>query len=387
MRRRRPWWFFPVLVGLCVLLAVILIGPVRPVRPLLALEPVVTEGLDQPVGLVGDPADPGGLYVLERDGRIRLVVDGELVAAPVVDLTDEVLSDGAEQGLLGIALHPGFAENRRVFIWFIDVRERHVLEEFRLTDDGRLLDDGSRRELLTIPDPNPYHNGGQLAFGPDGMLYVGVGDGGLLENGWRDGQDPASLLGKILRLDVDGATRSETAYAIPPDNPFLDDPEARPEVWAVGLRNPWRFSFDEELGNLWIADVGQLKWEEVDVVPWRDAGGANFGWNMYEGRQCFERPSCDPAGITMPLITYPHTFGNCAVVGGPVYRGPEGRLNGQYLLGDYCSGRIWTIGPGDEELTLQQDTELAITSFGEASDGTVYVTAQGGELMRVVAAE
>jgi glucose/arabinose dehydrogenase len=373
-------------VALGVLVAVILIGPVRPMRPLLAMEPVVTGGLDQPVGLVGDPQDAGVLYVLEREGRIRLVVDGSVVPDPVVDLTDDVLADGAEQGLLGIALHPGFADNRRAFIWYIDIRERHVLEELALTRDGRGVVDGSRRELLTIPDPNPYHNGGQLAFGPDGMLYVGVGDGGLMEDGWRDGRDPASLLGKILRLDVDRVGVGGAAYVVPPDNPFLSDPEARPEVWAVGLRNPWRFSFDEESGNLWIADVGQLKWEEVDVVPWRDAGGANFGWNLYEGRQCFERPSCDPAGISMPLVTYPHTFGNCAVVGGPVYRGPEGRLNGQFLLGDYCSGRIWTIGPGDDELALQLDTSLAITSFGEGSDGSVYVIAQGGELLRVVAA-
>jgi glucose/arabinose dehydrogenase len=387
VRRTRTRWFFPVLVALCVVVAVSLIGPGRPVRPLIALEPVVTEGLDQPVGLAGDPSDSDALYVLEREGRIRFVFHGEVMPDPVLDLTDDVLSDGAEQGLLGIALHPGFADNRRAFIWYTDVRERHVLEEVRLSEDGRAAIDGSRRDVLTIPDPAPDHNGGQLAFGPDGMLYVGVGDGGLMDDGWRDGRDPASLLGKILRLDVDAeAGPGGPAYVVPPDNPFLDDPEARPEVWALGLRNPWRFAFDEESENLWIGDVGQLKWEEVSVIPWRE-GGANFGWNMYEGRQCFERPSCDPAGITMPLVTYAHTFGNCAVVGGPVYRGPEGRLNGQYLLGDYCSGRIWTIGPGDEELTQQLDTDLAITSFGEGSDGNVYVTAQGGQLLRVISAE
>jgi glucose/arabinose dehydrogenase len=164
----------------------------------------------------------------------------------------------------------------------------------------------------------------------------------------------------------------------------VDVPGARPEVWAVGLRNPWRFAFDPPTGSLWIADVGQVKWEEIDRVPLDEAAGANFGWNLYEGRQCFERESCDPAGVTFPILVYPHDGVSCAVVGGPVYRGPVGRLNGQFLAGDYCSGKIWTVDPDRPALELQVDTNLLITSFGEAADGSVYVTGQGGELMRVV---
>jgi glucose/arabinose dehydrogenase len=294
-------------------------------------------------------------------------------ADPLLDLRDLVMADGLEQGLLGIALHPGFQENGRVFLYYTSVAGEMVLAEYAFgAPQGRIL--------LSISDPNPFHNGGQLAFGPDGYLYVGVGDGGLIPNGWRDGRDPASLLGKILRIDVD--SRRGMEYGVPADNPFVGVAGARPELWAIGLRNPWRFAFDLPSQTLWIADVGQLKWEELNVVT-IGSGGLNFGWNMYEGRQCFERESCDPAGVTMPLLVYPHSQANCAIVGGLVYRGSEGRLDGQYLLGDYCSGRIWTVGPGEQALALQVDTDLLITSFGAGADGNAYVLAQGGQLLRV----
>ena len=386
-RRRRPWWFLPVLVTLGVIAALVLTGPPQRDRPIMALEPVLT-GLEEPTGLVGDPEDPGRLYVIEKAGRIRLVQDGT-IGPDVIDLSADVEASGLEQGLLGIALHPDFAANRHAFVWYTDRRERMVLEELRIGTDG-LAVAGSRRGVLAIPDPEEFHNGGQLLFLPDGTLLIGVGDGGLLEGGWRDGRDPASLLGKILRIDVDvvASRGRDPGYAVPPDNPFLSDPEARPDVWAIGLRNPWRFTYDAVTGDLWLADVGQLKWEEINRLPLADAAGANFGWNLYEGRQCFERPACDPEGVTFPLVVYAHDAGNCAVVGGPVYRGPVSRLNGQFLAADYCSGRIWTVSSsGRPELTLQLDTDLLITSFGVGADGSVYVTGQGGELLEVVAAE
>jgi len=371
-------------MSLIVLLAVLLFAASGRSEPLLQLA-LITADLDEPVGVVSDPGDPNRLYLLERPGRVRLV-DGGLAPDPVLDIRSDVVADGLEQGLLGIVLHPMFEQNRRVFLYWTDRSAHMVLAEFQASPDGTRIAGESRRDILVIDDPNPYHNGGQLLFGPDGYLYVGIGDGGLLPDGWRDGRDPASLLGKILRLDVDHESPG-LAYAVPPDNPFIDVAGARPEVWSVGLRNPWRFSIDPHTDSLRIADVGQLKWEEVDRLARTEAAGANFGWNLYEGRQCFERPSCDPSGATFPLLVYSHDYGNCAVVGGFVYHGPVGRLDGQYLLGDYCSGRIWTVAADERRMVLQLDTALLITSFGEAADGSGYLTAQGGELYQVVGSE
>jgi glucose/arabinose dehydrogenase len=332
--------------------------------------------------MAGDPVDADRLFVVERLGLLVMLEGGQPQGQPVLDLTDLVTSEALEQGLLGIALHPDFETNGRAFLYYTSRDGTMVLAEYRLDPATGQATADEPRILLSIPDPNPFHNGGQLAFGPDGYLYIGIGDGGLLEGGWRDGRDPASLLGKILRIDVDSQPPSSAAYVIPPDNPYVGQADAMPEIWARGLRNPWRFSFDEPTATLWIADVGQLKWEELDVVP-SDAAGLNFGWNLYEGLQCFERPECDPTGVTMPLIVYPHAEGDCAVVGGFVYHGPVGRLQGQYLAGDYCSGRIWTVASGEDSLELQLDTDLLITSFGEAADGSAYVLAQGGQLLEV----
>ena len=381
MDKQRPWWVPVVLLSLAIIGPILLIGPPSRREPILRLE-LVTDTLQEPVAMAGDPNDPDRLFVVERAGLLVLVEQGVRSAEPLLDLRDLVLADGLEQGLLGIALHPQFTSNGRAFVYYTSPTDEMVLAEYALDPvTGHAVTPGGRI-LLAIPDPNPFHNGGQLAFGPDGYLYVGVGDGGLLADGWRDGRDPGNLLGKILRLDVDSPPAPGLEYAIPPDNPFVDVEGARPELWAIGLRNPWRFAFDEPTSTLWIADVGQLKWEELNMVP-LGSGGLNFGWNLYEGRQCFERESCDPSGVTIPVVVYPHSQANCAIVGGLVYRGPEGRLDGQYLLGDYCSGRLWTVGPGEQSLALQLDTDLMITSFGLGADGNAYVLAQGGQLLRV----
>jgi glucose/arabinose dehydrogenase len=380
-RRKRAGWVPWVIVSLAVLVPVVIIGPASRSELLLRLH-LVTDGLQEPVAMAGDPADPDRLFVVERAGLLVMVEGGRRRDPPLLDLRDLVTDESLEQGLLGIALHPDFEANGRAFLYYTSSDGNMVLAEYRLDPVTGQAAGQAARIILSIPDPNPFHNGGQLAFGPDGYLYIGIGDGGLLEGGWRDGQDPASLLGKILRIDVDAQSALDAPYAIPPDNPYVDDGSARPEIWARGLRNPWRFSFDEPSGALWIADVGQLKWEELNSVP-SDAAGLNFGWYMYEGLQCFERPSCDPSGVTMPLIVYPHSQGNCAVVGGFVYHGPEGRLEGQYLVGDYCSGRIWTVGPGEDSLELQVDTNLLITSFGQGADGAAYVLEQGGGLYAI----
>jgi glucose/arabinose dehydrogenase len=313
-----------------------------------------------------------------------LVEDGTVRAEPLLDVIVDVESTGLEQGLLGIALHPGFPANGRLFIYLTDRASRMVLLEYHMAAGGSVVDPISRREILAIHDPDQFHNGGQLAFGPDGFLYVGIGDGGLLKSGWRDGRDPGSLLGKILRIDVDASHAPGLAYAIPPDNPYVSVPGARPEVWAVGLRNPWRFAFDAPSGELWIADVGQHTWEEINALPWSDAAGANFGWSGMEGNACYQATTCDRSGITLPVAAYKHGAGDCAVIGGFVYRGPGSSLTGHYLMGDYCSGRIWAIGPGDRQMVLQLDTDLIITSFGTGADGSAYVTAQGGQLLRII---
>jgi glucose/arabinose dehydrogenase len=382
--RRRPLWVVATFVGWALVIPTLVVGPAAREGPLLDLA-VVTDALNDPVGLVGDPTDPTRLFVLERAGKLVVVDHGRVRPQPLLDLTDEVASDALEQGLLGIVLDPGFAENGRLFLYLTDRANRMVLLEFRMSADRSVVDPSSRRELLAIPDPDPYHNGGQLLFGPDGFLYMGIGDGGLLEGGWRDGRDPASLLGKILRLDVEGPADPGLAYAVPPGNPFVGVSGARGEVWARGLRNPWRFAIDPQSGTLWIGDVGQLKWEEIDALPWAGAAGANFGWNAMEGEVCFEATTCDRAAYVAPIVVYPHSDGNCAVIGGFVYRGPGGRLQGQYLMGDYCSGRIWTIAPGRQEMILQRDTDMMITSFGGGSDGSAYLTSQDGRMMRIVA--
>jgi glucose/arabinose dehydrogenase len=381
--RLRPWWIGPTILGWVLLLPLVLIGPAVRQGPLFHLR-LITNALEKPVAVVGDPRDAGRLLVLEKAGRVMLVESGVVRPEPLLDLTEEVESGGLEQGLLGVALSPAFPEDGRLYLYLTDRMSRMVLLEYRAALPRLVVDPASRREILAIPDPEPFHNGGQLAFGPDGYLYVGIGDGGLLEGGWRDGRDPASLLGKILRIDVNPAESSELAYAIPPDNPYLGTPGARPEVWAVGFRNPWRFAFDDPSGDVWIADVGQHTWEEVDQLPWREAAGANFGWSGMEGKACYQAETCDRSGVVLPVAVYAHRDGNCAGVGGVVYRGPGTRLAGQYLVGDYCSGRIWTIGPSLHEMVIQIDTGLLITSFGTGSDGATYVTGEGGELMEIV---
>jgi glucose/arabinose dehydrogenase len=383
--RSRPRWLLPITLAWIVLLALLAVGPAIRVEPLLNLE-LVTDALDDPVAIAGHPSDPSRLLVVERAGKVVVVEDGAVRPEPLLDLASEVESEALEQGLLGIVFDPAFAQNGRLFLYETDRASRMLLFSVGVSPDLSVADPSSRRDILAIPDPDPFHNGGQLAFGPDGKLYIGIGDGGLLQGGWRDGRDPASLLGKILRLDVDGEPDPGLAYAIPKDNPFVSVAGARGELWAIGLRNPWRFAFDREGGNLWLADVGQLKWEEVNSLPWEQAAGANFGWNLMEGNVCFQAATCDRTGLVLPIAVYPHRDGNCAVIGGFVYRGPGGRLNGQYLMGDYCSGRIWTIGPGEREMVLQQDTDLTITTFGQSADGTAYVASQDGRLLRVVAA-
>jgi glucose/arabinose dehydrogenase len=328
--------------------------------------------------------------VVEQPGRIRILRDGVVEPEPFLDLTGMVTADGSEQGLLSMALHPDFAENGQFFVGYTANEGEGAGDNTiaRLTvaaDDPDRADPASLDVLLAVPDPFRNHNGGLVMFGPDGYLYAGLGDGGSGGDPEENGQDPTALLGKILRLDVN-QVGDETPYAIPSDNPFADGVDGRPEVWALGLRNPWRFSFDRETGDLYVADVGQNEIEEVSFQSAGSDGGENYGWNVMEGSACFRDANCETDGFVLPVAEYDHSQG-CSVTGGYVYRGtavPD--LRGVYLFADYCSGLLWGLGRnanGDWAHTAPLETGLNISSFSETADGELLVLDLGGGIYRV----
>jgi glucose/arabinose dehydrogenase len=322
----------------------------------LSLE-LVAEGINKPTAL----ADAGdrGLFVTEQGGRVRVIQDGELLADPVLDLTDRVLAEG-ERGLLGIAVHPEFAANGRFFVTYSNLEGDTELREFNIQDDVN----AEGHLLLEVPKKTVFHQAGALEFGPDGYLYASIGDDGRQDT---NRADPNSILGTILRLDVAEVGR----YAIPPDNPFADGGGAQ-EVWDYGLRNPWRFSFDSVTGDLYIGDVGQHRGEEINLHPAGTPGGLDFGWIATEGFDC-RVEGCDTEGITWPVVAYDHEDGQCGAIGGYVLRSDQASA-GRYLYADLCSGEIWSLpagGGGDPKLEI--DSKLRISSFGVDNAGTVYV--------------
>lgn len=355
----------------------------------LELQPVVS-GLDQPVHVTNAGDGSGRLFVVEKAGIIRIVANDQLRPEPFLDITTVVGSSGSEQGLLSVAFHPDYRTNGRFFVDYTDKNGDTVIEGYQVSSEPDVADPGSGVTLLTIDQPYPNHNGGQLAFGSDGYLYIGMGDGGSGGDPQGNGQNKNVLLGKLLRIDVNA--EGEQPYGIPSDNPYVGDSDARPEVWAIGLRNPWRFSFDRETGDLFIADVGQGDYEEVDVHPVSAGGGKNYGWNTMEGLHCFNpRSGCAQQGLELPVAEYNHGQG-CSVTGGVRYRGTAVPAFGStYFYGDYCSGKIWglTEAPGG----TWRSTELlasdhSISSFGEDEAGEIYLTdlADGG-VYRLVAGQ
>lgn len=347
----------------------------------LAVE-VVAEGLSNPLHLTSPPDDPR-LFVVEQPGRIRIIADGRLLEEPFLDLTDRVRS-GGERGLLGLAFHPEYASNGRFFVNYTDENGDTRIEEYRVSQDPDRADPTAARLLLKVEQPFANHNGGLVVFGPDGMLYVGLGDGGGAGDPEGNGQDTDTLLGSLLRLEVDGAE----PYTIPPDNPLADDPAGRPELWAWGLRNPWRFSFDAAEGMLYVADVGQNRYEEVNAVP-AAAAGLDYGWNIMEGRHCFAEPDCDPTGLVLPVLEYEHPEG-CSVTGGHVYRGgalPE--VVGHYLYSDFCGGWLRSFRLEDGEAVERREWEVGdlgqVLSFGEDADRELYILSANGRVYRLVA--
>ena len=335
---------------------------------------------DDPVFIThaGDGSDR--LFIVEQRGVIVAVSEstpGE--AATFLDISDRVNRGGSEEGLLGLAFDPAFAENGRFFVYYSAAGPRRsVLSRFERVGDSANPD--SELVILEIEQPFRNHNGGMIAFGPDGHLYVALGDGGSADDPRGNGQDPSTLLGSVLRIDVRNASEAQP-YVAPSDNPFASDGRGRPEVWAYGMRNPWRFSFDRETGELWAGDVGQGEFEEIDIVR----AGANYGWNTMEGAHCFERSVCDQSGLTLPVAEYSHAQG-CSVTGGYVYRGSAvPSLAGWYVYGDFCSGRIWAIrADGQQGLEGVEivDSGFSVSSFGEDANGELYVIDYGGSVYR-----
>lgn len=344
-------------------------------------------GFTQPTVITHAGDGSNRLFVAEKTGALK-VIDGGAISV-FLDLS-ETVSTESERGLLGVAFHPQYADNGRFFVNYTNRQGDTVIAEFRVSDDRNRAERGSERVLLIIPQPYANHNGGQLAFGPDGYLYIGTGDGGSAGDPLNAGQELGSLLGKILRIDVDGGS----PYAIPADNPFVGRADARPEIWAYGLRNPWRFSFDRATGDLWIADVGQNAWEEVNFQPAISPGGENYGWRLMEGPSCYQpAQNCNDGTLTLPLLTYSHASGQGrSVTGGFVYRGTSlPALRGAYLFGDFVSGRVWAAssnGSGSWSVRELANTGYAIATFGEDEAGELYLADFGtGVLYRFVAGD
>ncbi|MBZ0294338.1 MAG: PQQ-dependent sugar dehydrogenase [Anaerolineae bacterium] len=351
------------------------------------LEEIVT-GLTNPIYVTSADDGSGRLFVLEQPGRIWLVKDNSLVSTPFLDISNVVsqaiLNGYSEQGLLGLAFHPDYAENGIFFVHYSDRSGGTVIARYQVSADNPDQADASSEEILfTHEQPFPNHNGGEIAFGPDGYLYVALGDGGSAGDPQNNAQNTSVLLGKILRIDVSG----EGDYSIPEDNPANTvNSELAPEIWAFGLRNPWRFSFDRATGDLYIADVGQNQWEEVNFQPADSAGGENYGWRPLEATHQYSGEPA-PADAVPPIAEYDHSMG-CSISGGYVYRGETlTGLQGVYLFGDWCSGRIWASyrdSAGTWQTIEFMETGRTISSFGEDEQGELYILDYyGGNLLRL----
>jgi glucose/arabinose dehydrogenase len=347
-------------------------------------------GLSEPVHLVAPPGDAERVFVAEKTGRVRIIRGGKLCAAPFADFSSRV-SRGSEQGLLSLAFHPKYAENGRVFFSFTDRKgDTRIVERRASRENPDCVDSDFEREILFVDQPYPNHNGGLVLFGPDGKLWIGLGDGGSGGDPHGNGQRLDTLLGKLLRIDVDVPEPRGAPYAIPPDNPFAGHAGARPEIWASGLRNPWRFSFDRETGDLYIADVGQNLWEEVDVAPAGSKGGENYGWNIMEGFHAFRPwPGARPP-LVAPVVEYGHDVG-LSITGGAVYRGKEiPEIRGAYFYADYATGVIrsfrWEKGAAKDAIDWTKVANPGRisqwTSFGEDARGEIYLLSQEGEIYR-----
>ncbi len=354
----------------------------------------IATGLSQPVFLGSAPGDTRRLFVLEQHtGRIRLIKDGVMQLSPFLNVSGLSSNSGSERGLLGLTFHPDYVNNGRFYIYYTSqANGSTVVARYNVSANPDLADSGSAQIVFTHSQPFANHNAGMLAFGADGYLYIGLGDGGSGGDPGNRAQNPGVLLGKMLRIDVDGGV----PYAIPADNPFEGPGDPLDEIWALGLRNPWRYSFDRLTGDLYIADVGQNLIEEVNFQSADSPGGENYGWRLMEGNNCFNPPEdCNPGGLTLPIHTYTHAQG-CSVTGGYVYRGSAiPALRGTYFFADYCAGTVWSFrytGGAVTEFT-NRSAQLAVgiaspinnvSSFGEDARGELYIVDHDGDIFRIV---
>jgi glucose/arabinose dehydrogenase len=357
---------------------------VAPAQPLQVTLRQVASGFTRPLYVTHAGDDSGRLFVVQQAGVISVLQDGATLSEPFLDIRDRVGSRGNEQGLLGLAFHPDWPTVNAFFVNYTNRSGDTVVGRYRVSDDPNRADPNSEVRILELDQPAANHNGGNLVFGPDGYLYIGTGDGGGAGDQFGNGQNRRTLLGKMLRIDVN----SGQPYGIPPDKPFVGTTSTAPEIWAIGLRNPWRYTFDRATGDLYIGDVGQNAWEEIDFQSASSAGGENYGWPLMEGAHCYNAPRCNEQGLVLPVAEYSHSLG-CSVTGGYVYRGqlfPS--LTGIYFYADYCSGRIWKLtrdGQGNWVSTEVLDSNEQISSFGEDEEGEVYLTGlSSGRVLQLV---
>jgi len=343
-----------------------------------------------PLYVTAPPADSQRVFVVEQDGRIRILRNDTLLAGSFLNLTGKI-SSGGERGLLSLAFHPQYATTGRFYVYFTNPSGDIRIVRYNVSSNPDSADEATADTVLKVAHPLfNNHNGGQLQFGPDGKLYAGTGDGGGGGDTAGNAQNTHRLLGKLLRLNVDGAS----GYTIPTDNPFASDTTlGSPEIWSYGLRNPWRFSFDRVTGDLYIGDVGQDSWEEVDVSSTAvQAGrGANFGWNIREGKHCYTNPSCSATGLVDPVVEYPHAIGACAITGGYVYHGSRLPVMADfYFYADYCNGFVLSFRYSGGNVTTELDwTQLlspgsSISSFGQDARGELYIVTLNGGVYRIV---
>ena len=359
--------------------------------------------LKKPVYLTSIENQSDTLFIVEQSGKIQTIINGQM-ADPLLDISERVhqpIMPGDERGLLGMALHPNFNNNGKFYINYVNRADFTIISTFSVNNKDLIAD--KEEIILSIKQPYSNHNGGQLAFGLDGYLYIGLGDGGYAGDPDSNAQNTQTLLGSILRINVDG----EKPYTIPSDNPFYNIDNASPEIYCYGLRNPWRFSFDRKTGDLYIGDVGQGNWEEIDYLPFRNSRAANFGWNKMEGFHCYPpMEDCDKRNTILPIFEYPnnanymktligweqHDAQGCSVTGGYVYRGNNiERLKGRYIFGDYCTGKIWSItvsnGKALEYIQWTIDhnnQDFYLSSFGEDGDGELYLINHTGDIYKII---
>ena len=370
----------------------------KPETVSLGLERIGNGRFDNPVLLTHPPDQSGRIFVVEKMGKVQTFSrDGQVSSYPFLNIVNGTNNGDLEEGLLGFAFEPNYRTNPRFYAYYIrrpgreargrDIgREREaVLVRYTLTDPkASYADPVSEEILLRIHQPDTNHNGGMLAFGPDGMLYFGLGDGGGRGDNFGNAQNPNTLLGSILRLDVSGTK----GYEVPSDNPWAGRDDVRPEIWAMGLRNPWRFHFHPQRRDLYIGDIGESNIEEVNIRRWDAKGVPNFGWPIMEGSQCYPEPhGCSKQGFHQPVHSYPHNEGNCAIIAGPVYQGRSmPKLSGVMLFGDYCSGNIWGLWKGESgwKTAILVKSNSRISSFGEDETGEILVADLNGYVFRLV---